>query len=77
MLGMLDKKDKLAALIVGGGPKEEKSEGPDDMEMSMEAKKDAARSLLSAIERKDIKGLIDAMETMMQVCEYSEEESED
>jgi hypothetical protein len=72
MLGMLDKKDKLAALIVGGGPKEE-SEGSDDMEMSVEAKKDAARSLLSAIERKDIKALVDAMETMMQVCEHSEE----
>jgi hypothetical protein len=75
MLGMLDKKDKLAALIVGG-PKEE-SEGPEDMDMSGEAKKDAARALLSAIERKDIKALVEAMETMMQVCEYSEEESED
>jgi hypothetical protein len=75
MLGMLDKKDKLAALIVGG-PKEE-SEGPDEMEMSAEAKKDAARSLLAAIEKKDISALVDAMETMMQVCEYSEEKSED
>jgi len=47
------------------------------MEMSAEAKKDAARSLLAAIEKKDISALVDAMETMMQVCEYSEEKSED
>lgn len=73
MLGMLDKKDKLAALIVSGGPKEsEHEEQEQEMDMPKEAKKDAARQFLAAIERKDISGLVDAFE-LMRECYESED----
>jgi hypothetical protein len=63
MLGMLDKKDKLAALIVGGSGPSEKEHEEKEMDIGEEAKKDAARQLLSAIERKDISALVDAFDT--------------
>jgi hypothetical protein len=62
MLGMLEKKDKLAALIAGSGESEKEHEEK-EMDIGEEAKKDAARQLLSAIERKDISALVDAFDT--------------
>jgi hypothetical protein len=77
MLGMLDKKDKLAALIVGG-PKES-DDKESSMDMKSEAKKDSMRQFLAAVEKKDLSAMDDALDMYLECRKHegSEEDSDD
>lgn len=76
---MKDKKKSLATLIVGSMKKGE-SELPAEASEPVEqddsiAKESAAQDLLSSIEQKDVKGIVNAFSALMELCEYSEPEA--
>jgi hypothetical protein len=82
MLGMKDPK-KLSAVIVAKmkGDKEEMSDKPmteDGAEMSPNlGLESAAEEIMSAVKSGDSKLLVDALKSFVEMCDYSEEESED
>lgn len=74
---MSDNKKKLATIIVGN-MKADKPEMPpmkDEVEQDDSiAKESAAQDLLSAIEQKNTKGIVEAITNLMELCEYEEPE---
>jgi hypothetical protein len=74
MLGLMSPNKKIAAVIIGGGKSEEKS---DDMDLKKEAELDAAKQLLKAFEKKDAQMIVDAFKGMMECCHEAESDSED
>lgn len=72
MLGMLDKKDKVAALMMSVKPAEDKHE-KEEVDMKSEAKKDAARQLLAAIEKKDLQAIVESLDMFRECGEGYEE----
>ena len=76
MLGLMGPK-KMAAIIIGHGPKDSSDEK--EVDLQKEAKLDAAKLFLKAIESKDAQALVDAFENMKECCESEgmEESKED
>jgi hypothetical protein len=75
---MDDKKKRITTIIARlGKPSEEapKNEMGDEIDDSM-PKEAAAEELLAAIESKSPKGIIEAFESLMELCERKDESSE-
>jgi hypothetical protein len=75
-----DDKKKLASVIVSGMNKPEKvEEAPIENGAEQDdsiAKDTAAEELLSAIEQKSPKAIVAAIESLIELCQYSEPEQE-
>jgi hypothetical protein len=71
MLGLLEPKKGVASIIIG-------SKSPEsEVDLKKEAKLDAAKSLLKAIESKDAQKVADAFMELKECCEEMEEEEEE
>ena len=71
MMGLMSPAKKVAALIIGGAekPSEEK-----EVDLEKEAQLDAAKQLISAIEKKDAQAIVDSFKGMMECCGSEGEE---
>lgn len=80
MLGILPNKKKMGAVIMakmsGDGMKDEFSQGPETQLDSSYAYEDAAKRMITAIESKDIKALVNSMKDIFMLCELEEDQTE-
>lgn len=66
-------KNKAAALIVAGLPKDE--EGEESSENTMSDEEVAADDVITAVEENDPAALVDALKAFLEVCGYVKKES--
>jgi hypothetical protein len=72
MLMKPKKQDAGAVYMSSGGPVREMSNGP--MQEPVDQLNIAAEEIMSALEKKDVPGLREALKSFMDMCSYEEEE---